>query len=156
MFPPFSALYLTLRIYPAATLVPASLTDEQLKEMTSTFSSKRFPILVWAHPHSRATICRSGTIVVQEPPSPPSSPHLNSSPTHSNTVRTLSPSNNTKTDSSILEPFLATNPGSAIHIFDTGVATTFISVSGCRVHSLGLSDVWVFSSLSHFSIVTCV
>lgn len=52
--------YAVTPTFPSVSRVPASITDEQIKDLAECWTHKRFPVLVWCHPHSKASISRAG------------------------------------------------------------------------------------------------
>ncbi|XP_022328007.2 phosphatidylinositol-3,5-bisphosphate 3-phosphatase MTMR2-like [Crassostrea virginica] len=50
--------------YPSVLVVPASVSDEDLKQVASHRSRNRLPVLSWIHPESQATITRSAQPLV--------------------------------------------------------------------------------------------
>lgn len=50
--------------YPSVLAVPASVSDEDLKQVASHRSRNRLPVLSWIHPESQATITRSAQPLV--------------------------------------------------------------------------------------------
>jgi hypothetical protein len=44
--------------YPAGFIIPSTLSEEDLQELSQYRSASRIPVIVWRHPHSRAVMCR--------------------------------------------------------------------------------------------------
>lgn len=145
-----NANYTIANSYPSVNRVPATITDEQVKEMADCWTHKRFPVLVWSHPHSKATITRSGGLYVTgatipPPPSPSSTPTSSAPPSpsvphHSNSTTSLAL---LKGEATFIDAISETNPDKTLHIFDTGHQSTaqLPNYQRCRFYFLGLAGV---------------
>jgi myotubularin-related protein 6/7/8 len=148
--------------FPSGNRVPASITDEQLKDLAECWTHKRFPVLVWCHPHSKASICRSGMdnrktlnfshmfvgalfimgatqhSASAAPPSP-NVPHH----TLGGSVSAGSFSGSMKNEATIIDAISETNPEKSLHVFDTGHQNTALLPNYPRVrfYFLGLAGV---------------
>eukprot|EP00026_Physarum_polycephalum_P000022 Phypoly_transcript_00022.p1 GENE.Phypoly_transcript_00022~~Phypoly_transcript_00022.p1 ORF type:complete len:3281 (-),score=556.54 Phypoly_transcript_00022:159-8669(-) len=137
--------------FPSVNRVPASITDEQIKDLAECWTHKRFPVLVWCHPHSKASICRAGGLFVTgavQPSAPgaPPSPNIQHHNTPAPLIGSVSVGSlpgNLKGESVIIDAISETNPEKSLHIFDTGHQNTALLPNYPRVrfYFLGLAGI---------------
>lgn len=111
--------------------------------MADCWTHKRFPVLVWCHPHSKATITRSGGLYITGAtiPPAPSTPPSPSVPHHNSTTSVSL----LRVESTYIDAISETNPDKILHLFDTGHQSTpqLPNYQRCRFYFLGLAGVFL-------------